>query len=218
VWGGGRVAPSRYGPGMGSGLTALLFPALCPGCGARAEPVCDRCRRRMPPARPGPPLSGLDGLLVAFAYTGTARELIARAKYRRRQAALPFLATELARRVREEVSVVDLVTWAPTTAPRRRERGFDHAEVLARGVGAALARPVVPTLRRVGREAQTGRLRAERLDGPGFATLAAGRVAGRAVLLVDDVVTTGATLTRAARELRAAGADRVTGAAVARRS
>lgn len=172
----------------------------------------------MAPARIAPPPRGLDVLVVAFAYTGTARELIARAKYRRRHAALPFLAAEVAARWRAGGHVIDVVTWAPTTGARRRARGFDHAEILAREVGAALDRPLVGLLRREGSAPQTGRARAERIGGPRFVVPDPARVAGRSILVVDDVVTTGATLTAAAAALRGAGAAGVAGAAVARRS
>ncbi len=200
---------------MGSGLAALLFPATCPGCGGGAEPVCAACARRMPRARPAPVPAGLDALVVAYEYTGTVRELVARAKYRRRHAALDWLAAALAERIAPD-GAPDLVLWAPTTATRRRDRGFDHAELLARGVAAALGRPCRGHLRRVGEAAQTGRDRSGRLAGPGFRVVGADAVGGRRVLVVDDVVTTGATMTAAARTLRAAGALTVTGAAVAR--
>jgi predicted amidophosphoribosyltransferase len=103
---------------------------------------------------------------------------------------------------------VDLVTWAPTSASRRRERSYDQAEVLARAVAWRLGVPCRRLLRRAdGSPPQTGRTREERLDdGPAFE--ARRRVRGT-VLLVDDVVTTGATLRAAEAALRAAGAEAV---------
>ena len=104
-------------------------------------------------------------------------------------------------------SAVDVVTWAPTTAARRRARGFDQAEVLAhdRGRARRVGR-AGSVLRRVGDDHQTGHSRAERIDAPEFAvarTVVA--IAGRRVLVVDDVVTTGATLRAAASVLRERG-------------
>ena len=125
---------------------------------------------------------------------------------------MPFLARGMAATVAHEP--VDVVTWAPTTPARLRARGFDQARLLARAVARELHLPCRPLLRRNPGPAQTGRDAAARHTGPAFA----GRtpLAGRRVLLVDDVVTTGATVSAAARALRRAGAERVTVVAAAR--
>jgi predicted amidophosphoribosyltransferase len=100
---------------------------------------------------------------------------------------------------------LDLVTWAPTSAERRRERGFDQAELLARAVGRRLRLPVKGLLERRPGAPQTGRNATDRHLGPRFTT----KPSPPAVLLVDDVVTTGATLAAAASALRLGGANRV---------
>jgi len=200
-----------------SQLAELVFPASCPGCGQRAEPVCPRCRGSLTAAPPLPSPRGLDELVARFAYVGVARELVARAKYRRRHAALAWLAAELVTVLPPGARGADLVVWAPTTVARRRTRGFDQAEILARRIAAAIDRPVVGALRRGAGDAQTGRARADRLGAPVFTVAAPERVQGRTVVLVDDVVTTGATMSAAAAALRSAGAEHVIGAAVARR-
>jgi ComF family protein len=99
----------------------------------------------------------------------------------------------------------------PTTKRRRRERGFDQSELLARIVGSALDRPVLSVLTRMG-QAQQGRSRNERLtERNRFALLPGAPVRALNLVLVDDVVTTGATLCDAALVLERAGA-RVQGA------
>jgi predicted amidophosphoribosyltransferase len=108
---------------------------------------------------------------------------------------------------------VDVVTWAPTTVARRRQRGFDHAELLARSVARGLSVPARSLLRREPGPPQTGLAAAARRRGPVFA---AARRASRSVLLVDDVATTGATLAAAAAALRGAGAQRVVAVTAAR--
>jgi predicted amidophosphoribosyltransferase len=153
---------------------------------------------------------GLDAWVASFAYEGVARELVARVKYRNHRAALPWLAdamvATLVARVRLPPAAV--VTWAPASAPRRRARGFDHGELLARAVADRLGRPVARLLLRSPGPPQTGLARAERRPGPALrANAGAGPVSS--VLLVDDVLTTGATLTAAAAVLRRAGAGRV---------
>src|SRR5262249_12560631 len=139
------VVPPRYGPRMAptvrprlaADLLGAVFPAACPGCGRPAEPVCARCAAtlRAPPAAPPP--SAIDAWVAPFAYEGVARELVARAKYRGRHAALSWLADAIVDALGPSPVPVDVVTWVPTDRGRRRARGFDHAGRLA----PAVARP-----------------------------------------------------------------------------
>lgn len=189
----------------------MLFATTCPVCGRPGAAPCDQCagRLRKAPDLPTPP--GLDGLVAPLAYTGVGRELVARLKYRNARAVLPALADGIAAMV--DPATVDVVTWAPTTPRRRRERGFDQARLLARAVARRLRRPCRRLLVRAPGPPQTGRPRHERLSGPNYTS--ARKPAAR-VLVVDDVVTTGATMLAAARVLKAAGAREVKGAAAAR--
>lgn len=104
----------------------------------------------------------------------------------------------------------DLVTWAPTSAARRRARGFDQSELLAKAVARRLGVPARRMLRRGRGEGQTGRGARERreLVTP-FRPVR--RVGGASVLLVDDVTTTGSTLAAASAALAEAGADPIVG-------
>ena len=162
---------------------------------------------------------GLDGCAALLAYEGVGREVVARLKYRNARAAVPWLADGMAALAAGPVAAggVDVVTWVPTTGARRRARGFDQGQVLARAVARRLGLPCRPLLRRLPGPPQTGANRADRLTGPRLARRWGASVAGRRVLLVDDVVTTGGTLVVAARLLRTAGADYVAAVTAAHR-
>lgn len=102
----------------------------------------------------------------------------------------------------------DLVTAVPVPLLRRLRRGFNQAELLARHVASALGRPYRETLRRRGNARQVGRSRAQRLALGAHTFVARARIAGE-VLLVDDVLTTGATAAACTTALRHAGAHGV---------
>jgi predicted amidophosphoribosyltransferase len=191
-------------------MLELLFPTRCVVCDEVGASPCRSCSQRLRPAGAVRVPPGLDSCAALLLYEGATRQMITALKYRNRRSALPRLATAL---TALSLPVVDEVVWAPTSDARRRSRGFDQAELLARAVGRRLRLPCRRTLRRVSAVAQTGRSLAARLDGPVFA--ATGTVSTR-VLLIDDVVTTGATLSAAARALRAAGAWQVHGLVLAR--
>jgi predicted amidophosphoribosyltransferase len=174
----------------------------------------------MRPAAAGPLPAALDLCCSLLAYEGGARELVARLKYRNDRAALAWLAGGLAALVEPPAAVV--VTWAPTGARRRRRRGFDQAELLAGAVARRWRVPCHRLLDRAPGPAQTGLTLDARRRGPSFVPAVPLAVSGaeraqrpapgpRArlsvpVIVVDDVVTTGSTLTAAAWALRAAGA------------
>ena len=162
------------------------------------------------PSRARPP-AGIDDWFAPFVYEGVARELVARVKYRGVHAVTGWLAERMAASLGPPLPRI--VTWAPTTAARRRARGFDHAELLAREVGRLTRRPTRGLLVRLAGPAQTGRAAPQRRAGPAFS--ARGPIPD-AVLLVDDVATTGATLAAAASCLRALGAERVVALTAAR--
>jgi predicted amidophosphoribosyltransferase len=146
-----------------------------------------------------------------MAYDDDVRVAITRLKNRDERGRISVMADGLAGLVPAVSGLV--VTWAPTAGPRRRMRGYDQAELLARAVARRGGLPVAALLRRCPGPAQAGRAAGDRWAHPGFVAL---RRTERPVLLVDDVATTGATLSAAARALRAAGAPEVHGLVVAR--
>ena len=193
-------------------IGSMILTTRCAGCDRPGAPLCRTCRfalvgRVTPPAPPG--------VLVAAPFTGRVRDVLLGFKYRNRRAVAGHLAGLLVNRVAASGRRVDVVTWAPTSARRRHQRGFDQAELVARHVARQLGVPCRRLLERQGpgRSADRARTASGRLHGPAFR--AHPRVEPVRVLVVDDVVTTGATLEAAATALRQAGAAEVTCAAVA---
>ena len=188
---------------------SMIFVEHCAGCGARGRVLCRSCRF----ALLGPPVTTPSGVIAAVPFRGRARDVLLGLKYGNRRAVSRHLAGLLVNRLLAGGVDVDVVTWAPTSRARRRRRGFDQAEMVARTVARQLGVPCSRLLHRLDGAHQTGLARADRLRGAVFqARLVAGR---RRVLVVDDVVTTGATLRHAAAALADAGACAVTCAAVA---
>jgi predicted amidophosphoribosyltransferase len=148
-----------------------------------------------------------------FAYEGHGARIVQALKFRDGRRLVTPLAAGLAAVAAGLAEPPAVVTWVPTAPGRRRARGYDQSELLARAVARRLGRPARGLLRRRPGRPQTGLDRAGRSAGPGYDTLV---VPGGPVLLVDDVCTTGATLRGAVAALRAAGAEGVTATVVAR--
>jgi ComF family protein len=209
---------------------------LCANCLATVRPPdaqrCARCNAALPAAQDAlagrcaacqaEPPGALAGVRVAARYEDTIRLAIIELKLHRERRLADPLGDLLAEVAYPLLPVVDLVAPVPLHPTRQRERGFNQAELLAWRCGRRLGRPVrADLLARV--RATPSQLRlstAERHANMhnAFAATpgAAARVAGRTVLLVDDVCTSGATLAAAAEALHAAGTAAVWGVAVAR--
>jgi predicted amidophosphoribosyltransferase len=193
----------------------MFFTDVCAICGETGRSPCAPCVSLLPPPPPLPLPDGLDDLAALFAYEAGGRKLMTSLKYRNRRGAIGWMGGQLAvvtRGHRPEV-----VTWVPASHDGRRRRGFDAGELIARRLARELRLPVEALLRRHGREVQARRSRVERHGGPSVvATRAARHRRLGTVLLVDDVSTTGSSLTAAAEALRACGFRHVIGAVAAR--
>lgn len=189
----------------------MILATTCAGCRELCpSTLCRRCRFALASVRS---VRVDDDIRAALPFEGLARDLVLALKYRGRRYVARVLAQQIERRLHLDEETFDLVTWAPTSARRAGERGFDQAELLARAIARSLRVPCRRTLYRERRNpAQTGRSRPERLAGPRFRARPCPR--GERILVVDDVVTTGATLHAAQHALRAAGAGEVTMVAV----
>lgn len=191
-------------------ILAALAPPLCGVCARPASPsraLCERCEGELRSGRSrGLELAGTDGAWAARPYCGTARGLVAALKFSGRLALAEAGAKLIAAEAPEGLLDGALVP-VPAAPWRRRWRGFDPAEEIATALARHSGLTLAGCLARAGGRRQVGRSRAERLADPPHVR-AAGPVPARAVL-VDDVVTTGATLSACAVALRRAGSIRV---------
>ncbi len=231
-----RIAFDRVGRVAG-GLLDLAVPATCPGCGREGDPICADCRPALH-ARRGRPAGVAIGLpanipapLVQVEwcapFTGTVRAALHALKYAGERRLARPLGEAAAKRWRRAGAGGELVVPVPVHADRAHERGYDQAALVAAVVAARLGLPWGTLLERHRRtiaqfeldRAQRGanvagafRLRTASSSHPG-------RIpgpAGRWILLVDDVLTTGSTLAACAEVLVASGAVAVSALTVAR--
>jgi predicted amidophosphoribosyltransferase len=159
------------------------------------------------------PIAGLGLVWSAAPYEGLARDLVAALKFGARLSLAKSAAAAIAAQAPSEFLDGAIVPVPP--APwRHRWRGFDPANAIARPLAAQTGLSLRPCLRRTQGPRQVGRPRAERLEQPPEVSVAA-KPPERAIL-VDDVVTTGATLGACARALRAGGSERVVALTFAR--
>ena len=199
-------------------LPDLLAPPLCWSCSspaARGEPLCRACRRslRFLPAAPIA-LGGLE-TWAPVAYDGAARDLVKALKFRGAAGLAGAMAALIVANAPAGILTGTLVP-VPLHPARRRTRPYNQAARLAEAISSRADLPLADCLRRAGSVSrQVGRGRTARLSGTA-GSFGATAPAPPTALLVDDVVTTGATLVACAAAVRAAGARQVGAIAFAR--
>jgi predicted amidophosphoribosyltransferase len=196
-----------------------LVPPLCAACGraCRREAVlCTRCARRLAAAEPlaGAGAPGLDRAWSAAPHEGVARDLVAALKFRRLLPVAELMADRI-QWLAPAPLLSGTIVPVPTAPLRSALRGFDPTAVIAAALAQRVELPLSSCLARRGGGRQVGRRRSQRIGHPPLIQCR-GEVP-RSALLIDDVLTTGATLTACARTLRSAGALRVVAITFTRR-
>lgn len=206
-------------------LADLLFPSKCVLCGKLLErnetDLCRGCRTDAPECGIGRrKLQFLDSYVAIWYYEEPARSSILRYKFSRARYYASAYGRLLAMKINEAYpDGFDALTWVPTGRKRKHVRGYDQVELLAEAVGAELGVKSVKLLKKIrDNPPQSGivgdaQRRANVLGV--YAVAEDADVEGKRIMLLDDVITTGATAGEAARVLLTAGAEKVYCGAVA---
>lgn len=209
-------------------LIGVVAPHQCVGCGREGSLLCVSCAPKLPLAisrcyrchRVSEHFrtcascrrsSKLFAVIARTRYENAAEALVQKLKFANAAAAAGDVARELASLMPDTGPVI--ITHLPTANSRVRGRGYDQAKLIAKSLATSTHRPYASLLSRIGQERQVGASRADRLEHAStmFRARNSSRLVGATIIIIDDVITTGASLEAAARVLRAHGAKRTYG-------
>lgn len=192
-------------------LLGVLAPLNCIECGREGTALCIDCSSLIPRCSPVPHLTCVDRYTAATIYGGVVEKLIHQLKYARRRSVANSLARFMSGRSAGLLDEATIITYIPSSPGHYRSRGYNQGAALAKEVAKLSSLPCRPLLWRVGGSQQVGsdRRTRQRQAARAFTPRYQRIIRGATVLIVDDVVTTGATVSAAAGCLRLAGAARV---------
>ena len=200
-------------------LLDLVYPSRCIVCrelmGPEPPGICPACLAAMPaPEEPKRRVEFVDRKLYLFSYTGKYRDAMLRYKFGRRQLYGFALGRLLGARIQSELAgQYDLISWVPLHPLRKLRRGFDQSRLLAKAAGKVLGLRPQLTLRKVRntlRQSSMPTASARRANISGaYRVVHPEQFRGKRILLIDDILTTGSTVSEAARTLLTAGAAKV---------
>lgn len=205
----------------------LLYPPRCAFCrrllpdGVRG--VCAFCEKKLPYVPADAQIRSLKNIekcIVPLYYEGSVRESLHRYKFSSMTAYADIYSEFMGKCIDENGISCDIITWIPLSRRRLRKRGYDQAELLARLIAKRQGLDCVRLLKKLRDnppQSGTGSPEKRRANVKGiYSCIKPQLVQGKTILLIDDIVTTGATLSEAAGVLKKAGAAGVYCAAVAR--
>ena len=201
-------------------LLDLIYPTRCVFCHKFLPPgpvrMCEKCQQDLPFTPDGGHRRGdfFSECVSALYYEGSVREAIHRYKFSGVQAYANVFGTLVAECIYENLEgEYDILSWVPLDPGRRRSRGYDQAELIARFAGKRLLREPVRVLKKkrgVHPQSRTGEPEKRRANIAGaYTVLDPALIRDKRILLIDDIVTTGSTLSECAKTLLLAGADDV---------
>lgn len=205
-------------------ISRFLFPPKCVLCRKvlkeNETDLCRECRAHTPEfSKQTKKLPYLAGWTALWYYEGDVRRSILRFKFYNARSYAETYGRLLAMKLLQEETEFDLLTWAPISRMRKWRRGYDQVELIARAVGKELGIAPVATLKkRRNNPPQSGIRDAARRRANVFGVyqvLDPQQISGKRILLLDDIMTTGATAGECARMLLTDGAKEVYCAAVA---
>ena len=215
---------------------SVIAPHNCLSCGQEGQIICSRCTVRKIPKIPSRcyrcqaatiefavcvrcrPSVSLDRVWVRASYQGLAESLIREFKFGRAMAANSLIASEM-KAVLPIIPKEMVIIPVPTANTRRRQRGYDHAQLLAIQIAKTTSLLMIKPIIRLTSSRQVGASRQERFGQlrKAFLITKTWQIAGRNILLVDDVVTTGATIEKVSSLLIQTGAKSVNAVIFAQR-
>lgn len=211
----------------GQWLLELFFPTRCIVCrdflGGGRPRICPRCAETLPCTSNGGKSHGdfYSQCVSSVYYEKDMRQAILRYKFQGARVYAPAFGTLLASTIYEQLDgQYDLISWVPLSSDRRRSRGYDQAQLLAAQAARQLCKPCFAVLKKkrgVKPQSSTGSPERRRANIAGaYRVIDPALVEGKRILLVDDIVTTGSTLSECAKTLLLAGADTICCATLAR--
>ena len=197
-------------------LASLLFPPRCAFCGkVGVQGVCPACEKALPYCKtPLHERAEIGACLAPLRYEGAVRDALLNYKFHGSQSRCTGFGDILAQAAAEHFGgQFDLVTFVPVSKKRRRERGYDQSYLLARETcrhwDTAPAALLQKTRDNPAQSSLSSREERQKNVAGVYAAVNEEKIRGARILLIDDILTTGATLREAARVLREAGAEKV---------